>query len=119
MGVQGLWDLVSPAGRRVDADIVSYKTVAVDASIWMFHFVKAMRDESGNMIPGAHLIGFFRRICKLMHLKARPVFVFDGPPPELKRRTLKQRLKIREQVETNVKKTAEKLFRARMKSHLS
>ena len=109
MGVQGLWDLVSPAGRRVDADVVSYKTIAVDASIWMFHFVKAMRDESGNMIPGAHLIGFFRRICKLMHLKARPVFVFDGPPPELKRRTLRERMKIREQVETNVKKTAEKL----------
>jgi hypothetical protein len=35
-----------------------------DASIWVHQFVKAMRDERGEPLPNAHLIGFFRRICK-------------------------------------------------------
>eukprot|EP00418_Pyrodinium_bahamense_P042509 CAMPEP_0179195546 /NCGR_PEP_ID=MMETSP0796-20121207/97205_1 /TAXON_ID=73915 /ORGANISM="Pyrodinium bahamense, Strain pbaha01" /LENGTH=60 /DNA_ID=CAMNT_0020899899 /DNA_START=42 /DNA_END=220 /DNA_ORIENTATION=+ len=60
MGVHGLWDLVSPAGQRVNLSALENKVVAVDASIWLYHFVKAMRDERGNMVKGAHLIGFFR-----------------------------------------------------------
>ena len=35
-----------------------------DASIWLFQFMKAMRDEKGEMIRNAHLLGFFRRICR-------------------------------------------------------
>lgn len=35
-----------------------------DASIWVHQFIKAMRDERGEPLPNAHLIGFFRRICK-------------------------------------------------------
>jgi DNA excision repair protein ERCC-5 len=35
-----------------------------DASIWLFQFMRAMRDERGEMIKNAHLLGFFRRICR-------------------------------------------------------
>lgn len=35
-----------------------------DASIWLFQFIRAMRDERGEPIPNAHLLGFFRRICR-------------------------------------------------------
>jgi hypothetical protein len=38
--------------------------VSADASVWLFHFVKAMRDERGELIRNAHLLGFFRRICR-------------------------------------------------------
>lgn len=65
MGVQGLWDLASAAGQHVNFAALENKVVAVDASIWMYHFLKAMRDEKGDMVKGAHLLGFFRRICKL------------------------------------------------------
>ncbi|KAK1317699.1 DNA repair protein UVH3 [Acorus calamus] len=53
-----------------------------DASIWIVQFMKAMRDEQGEMVRNAHLLGFFRRICKLLYLRARPVFVFDGAEEE-------------------------------------
>ena len=50
-----------------------------------------MRKENGEMIENAHLLGMFRRICKLLYFNVKPVFVFDGPAPSLKRQTLKQR----------------------------
>lgn len=38
-----------------------------DASIWLIQFIKAMRDDKGDMLPNAHLLGFFRRICRCGH----------------------------------------------------
>lgn len=35
-----------------------------DASIWLVQFIKAMRNQEGDLVRNAHLIGFFRRICK-------------------------------------------------------
>ncbi|CAD7928556.1 unnamed protein product [Amoebophrya sp. A120] len=111
MGVHGLWDLLSPAGTTCDLKSLRHQTVAVDASIWMFHFVKAIRDQEGNMVDGAHILGFFRRIVRLLHLGIKPIFVFDGPPPEVKKRTLNQRRLQREQGGLNLQKVTEKLFR--------
>ncbi|CAI5968730.1 unnamed protein product, partial [Closterium sp. NIES-64] len=58
MGVQGLWELLAPVGRRVSVEALANKTVAVDASIWLVQFLKAMRDDRGELLPGAHLLGF-------------------------------------------------------------
>ncbi|RKP15103.1 PIN domain-like protein, partial [Piptocephalis cylindrospora] len=84
----GLWKLVEPAARPVPMEDLADLRLAIDASIWLQHFLKAQRGPDGTPIPGAHLLGFFRRICKLLYYGVRPVFVFDGPAPELKRRTL-------------------------------
>lgn len=81
-----------------------------DASIWIIQFMKAMRDEKGDMIRNAHLLGFFRRICKLLYLRAKPVFVFDGATPVLKRRTVIARRRQRERAQSKIRKTAEKLL---------
>jgi hypothetical protein len=86
------------------------KRVAVDASIWMVQFMRAMRDDSGEMVRDAHLLGFLRRICKLLFLRVRPVFVFDGATPALKRRTLAARRRHRDAAQAKVRKTAEKLL---------
>lgn len=76
----------------------------------MVQFIKAMRDEKGDMVQNAHLIGFFRRICKLLFLRTKPVFVFDGGTPALKRRTVIARRRQRENAQTKIRKTAEKLL---------
>ena len=81
-----------------------------DASIWMVQFMKAMRDERGEMVRNAHLLGFFRRICKLLFLRTKPVFVFDGGTPALKRRTVIARRRQRENAQAKIRKTAEKLL---------
>lgn len=41
------------------------QTLAVDVSIWLTQFVKAMRDEQGQMLRNAHLLGTFRRVVKV------------------------------------------------------
>jgi len=76
----------------------------------MVQFMKAMRDEKGEMVRNAHLLGFFRRICKLLFLRTKPVFVFDGGTPALKHRTVVARRRQRENAQAKVRKTAEKLL---------
>jgi len=82
----------------------------LDASIWLVQFMKAMRDDKGEMVRNAHLLGFFRRICKLLYLRTKPVFVFDGATPALKRRTVIARRRLRENAQAKIRKTAEKLL---------
>ena len=88
MGVRDLWTLLAPCGRRTSVDALARKRLAVDASIWLIQFVKAMRDDQGEMLRNAPLLGLFRRLVKLLYLKIRPVLVFDGATPVLKRRTV-------------------------------
>ncbi|KAJ4833444.1 hypothetical protein Tsubulata_042923 [Turnera subulata] len=116
MGVHGLWDLLAPVGRRVSVETLAGKKLAIDASIWMIQFMKAMRDEKGEMVRNAHLLGFFRRICKLLYLRTKPVFVFDGGTPTLKRRTVIARRRQRENAQAKVRKTAEKLLLNHLKA---
>jgi hypothetical protein len=52
----------APAGRCTHADHTG--CVRADASIWLHQFLAAMRDQRGEVIHNAHLLGFFRRICR-------------------------------------------------------
>ena len=82
MGVHNLWDLLAPCGRRCSIDSLARKRLAVDASIWLIQFIKAMRDvETGEMLHNAPQLGLFRRLCKLLFLHVRPLLVFDGGAP--------------------------------------
>lgn len=76
--------------------------LAIDASIWLTQFLKAMRDpDTGSVKPAAHLIGFFRRLAKLRFHGIRPILVFDGATPIIKLRELEQRRRRREQFAPN------------------
>lgn len=98
MGVKGLWRLLLPIGRRISIETLEGKILAIDASIWLTQFVKAMRDPiTGKGTAAAHLIGFFRRLCRLRFHRIKPVFVFDGATPEIKQREVAQRRRRREQ----------------------
>ncbi len=64
------------------------KSMAIDSSIWIYQFQATMRDKDGRVLVNAHLVGFLRRICKLLFYGIKPVFVFDGGAPALKRMTI-------------------------------
>ena len=61
------------------------KAMAIDSSIWIYQFQATMRDKDGRLLVNAHLLGFLRRISKLLYYGIKPVFVFDGGAPALKR----------------------------------
>ncbi|CAL8127020.1 unnamed protein product [Orchesella dallaii] len=91
MGIHGLWQVLEPTGRPVNIHSLRGKVLAVDVSIWLHQLVKGFRDKDGNPLPNAHLLGVFHRVCKLLNSGVKPVFVFDGGVPVLKRQTLAAR----------------------------
>lgn len=122
MGVKGLWRLLLPIGRRISIETLEGKVLAIDASIWLTQFLKAMRDpETGSVKPAAHLIGFFRRLAKLRFHGIRPILVFDGATPEIKLREVQQRRRRREQFaatgQASMQRLAKKLLLEQLKKN--
>jgi len=125
MGVKGLWRLLLPIGRRISIETLEGQILAIDASIWLTQFltVAARQREQDLLDDGSnghsrssstttttttsriiihtkaysydYLVGFLRRLCKLRYQGVRPVLVFDGATPEIKRRELLERAKRR------------------------
>lgn len=114
MGVHSFWEIVGPTSRPVRLESLDDKKMAIDASIWIYQFLKAIRDDEGNAVKTSHVTGFFRRICKLLYFGIKPVFVFDGGVPVLKRNTIQARNEIRQGKRDNAKTTARKLLALQM-----
>jgi hypothetical protein len=115
MGVKGLWKLISPVGRRISLETLEGKVLAVDISVWITQFIKAMRDEEGNMAAQAHILGTLRRILKLLYHRIRPVFVFDGQTPMIKKNTTSARRKFRDRGDQDKRALARKILLSQLK----
>lgn len=91
----------------ISYDALSYKVIAIDAYNTIYQFLSAIRqrdgtplaDASGN--PTSHLTGLFSRTSKLREANIKPVFIFDGKPPEMKQGTLLKRKDIKENAARN------------------
>lgn len=106
MGVQNLWLLLSPAAQKVAETALSSQRLAIDISIWVLNLIHGHISHNFS-IENAHLLGVFKRLLRLLSLNVRPVFVFDGKTPELKRKTVIFRATQRK---LNIKKLAEKIL---------
>ncbi len=78
------------------------KRVAVDALNFLYQFLAIIRQRDGEPLRDSrgritsHLSGLFYRTANLLEAEIYPIYVFDGKPPELKRRTLEERRVVRE-----------------------
>ncbi|EDO14550.1 hypothetical protein Kpol_298p2 [Vanderwaltozyma polyspora DSM 70294] len=117
MGVHSLWDILGPTARPVRLESLHDQKMAVDASIWIYQFLKAVRDNKGNAVKDAHIVGFFRRICKLLFYGIKPVFVFDGGVPALKKATIQERKEKRQGKRDSAAATARKLLAIQLQKH--
>ncbi|XP_078379026.1 LOW QUALITY PROTEIN: DNA excision repair protein ERCC-5-like [Oculina patagonica] len=116
MGVKGLWQLLESVGRPVTLESLENKVLGVDASLLLNQSVKGMRDKHGNPVPNAHLVGLFNRVCKLLYYRIKPVFVFDGGVPHLKKKTLAARKEQRFKAIHKSNRAAEKIVKNYLKA---
>ena len=122
MGVKGLWKHLGPAGRKINIQDLEGKIIAIDASIWAIQFLSIMQyfqnpdqaeDLQQSLTEFRVVDGFLRRILKLLFFGIKPVFVFDGQTPALKKKTLQLRRQTRNfgsDDQINLQKAAEKLL---------
>ena len=64
-----------------------------------------MRDEEGNLT--GHLVGIFHRTIQFLENGIKPVWVFDGKPPQMKEKELEKRKEAKDAAEEEKKKAEE------------
>jgi len=84
--------------ETISLDRLSGRVLAVDASIELYQFLSIMRLPDGAPLTDgqgritSHLNGILFRSTRLIsEHRARLLYVFDGRPPELKRREIEKR----------------------------
>ncbi len=79
------------------------KAVAIDAYNALYQFLAAIRQPDGTPLMDSkgritsHLSGLFYRTINFVENGLKPVYVFDGKPPEMKAKELQGRLSIKEE----------------------
>ncbi|KAH3664027.1 hypothetical protein OGAPHI_004741 [Ogataea philodendri] len=109
MGIKGLNALVAENApksiRSSEMKSLFGRKIAVDASMCLYQFLIAVRQQDGNQLTNeagdttSHLMGFFYRTIRMVNNGIKPCYVFDGKPPVLKGGELEKRLKRREEAE--------------------
>jgi len=92
--------------ETISLDRLSGRVLAVDASIELYQFLSIMRLPDGAPLTDgqgritSHLNGILFRSTRLIsEHRARLLYVFDGRPPELKRREIEKRTRAKEKAE--------------------
>lgn len=98
MGIN-LKDII-PSNCRQEIDdlrVFTRKIIALDAYNALYQFLAAIRQPDGTPLMDSkgnvtsHLSGLFYRTINLMENGIKPVYVFDGKPPEIKKHELEKR----------------------------
>jgi len=110
MGIKNLAKLLSEKAPDciTEHDIKNYmgRIVAIDASMFLYQFLIAVRQQGigGQLTNDAgevtsHLSGFFYRTIRMRENGLKPVYVFDGKPPEMKSGELLKRKEKRQKAQ--------------------
>ncbi|GKU91207.1 hypothetical protein SLEP1_g5109 [Rubroshorea leprosula] len=101
MGIKGLTKLLADNAPKAmkEQKFESYfgRKIAIDASMSIYQFLivvgrsgtEMLTNEAGEVT--SHLQGMFTRTIRLLEAGIKPVYVFDGQPPDLKKQELAKR----------------------------
>ncbi|WP_292369698.1 flap endonuclease-1 [Methanoregula sp. UBA64] len=87
---------------------------AVDANNTLYQFLTIIRQPDGTPLMDSkgrvtsHLSGILFRMVNFLEKGIKPVFVFDGKPPELKQETNAERKKLRDEAGAKYKAAVER-----------
>jgi len=111
MGVTELGKLIGKETRReIKLESLAGKCVALDAYNALYQFLASIRQPDGTPLMDragritSHLSGLFYRTINLLEAGVKPVYVFDGKPPEFKLLEIEQRKKAKEKALEEVEK---------------
>lgn len=113
MGVD-IKELVEPVAKEVELEFFSKKVIAIDAYNSLYQFLATIRQKDGTPLLDAqgnvtsHLNGLFYRTINYIELGIKPVYVFDGRPPELKQKELERRYQIKVEAEKKYREAIER-----------
>ncbi|HWQ17070.1 MAG TPA: flap endonuclease-1 [Sulfolobales archaeon] len=115
MGVD-LKDLIPEKAIRQINDLreLSGKIVAIDAYNALYQFLAAIRQPDGTPLMDSkgrvtsHLSGLFYRTINLVEAGIKPVYVFDGKPPEIKAAEIARRSMAKQKAEERLRIAREK-----------
>jgi flap endonuclease-1 len=101
--------------KEIELVELSGKKIAIDAFNIIFQFLSIIRDRmTGEPLRDSkgrvtsHLSGLLYRNSNLLEAGIKPVFVFDGKPPELKRATIEMRAERKIEAEKKWKEAVER-----------
>ncbi|KAH7300282.1 hypothetical protein KP509_24G054200 [Ceratopteris richardii] len=106
MGIKGLTKLLTDHAPAciVERTYKSYSgcKVAIDANLSIYQFLTVVGRKGTTLLTNeagevtSHLQGMFLRTVKLLEAGIKPLYVFDGCPPDLKKAEINRRDFIRE-----------------------
>ncbi len=111
MGVD-ISDLIE--AKQIALEDLTGRSIAIDAFNTLYQFLSMIRQRDGTPLLDrdghvtSHLSGLFYRSAALLQIGIRPVYVFDGEPPELKQKTLQARHEAKVEAEKERKAAVEK-----------
>lgn len=77
-------------GKPIALEQMAGKRIAIDTFNWLYQFLSIIRGADGQPLMDSrgrvtsHLSGLFYRTVNLLEAGVRPIYVFDGRPPEFK-----------------------------------
>ncbi|XP_050433715.1 flap endonuclease 1 [Adelges cooleyi] len=116
MGITGLAKLIADVAPNAirENEIKNHfgRKIAIDASMSLYQFLIAVRSEGAQLtsVDGettSHLMGTFYRTIRLIENGIKPVYVFDGKPPQMKSSELEKRTERREEAQKALEKAEE------------
>ncbi len=99
--------------KEIEMEDIKNKSIAIDGYNTLYQFLSIIRQPDGTPLMDekgritSHLSGLFYRTVNIMEAGIKPVYVFDGKPPELKQKTLEERNERRKISEEEWKKALE------------
>lgn len=116
MGIHGLTKLLgdcAPSSMK-ENEMKNYfgRKVAIDASMSIYQFLIAVRADGSQLTNEAgeitsHLMGIFYRTIRMVENGIKPVYVFDGKPPEMKSGELAKRTERRAEAQKALEEAQE------------
>lgn len=91
--------------EEVELEYFSGKKIAIDAFNTLYQFISIIRQPDGTPLKDSrgritsHLSGILYRVSNMVDVGMKPIFVFDGEPPDFKKAEIEERAKRRLEAE--------------------